>query len=124
MNKLNNKGQALVMFVCLIPVLILIIGIVVDTNKMVYEKSKLENINALAVTYYLNHIEEDDVTNKMVELIKKNDNSIENINIDKINKEIFIDKKVDSIFGNIIGIKEYNIVSIYTYRDNIIKRVK
>ncbi len=124
MNKLNNKGQALVMFVCLIPILILIIGIVVDTNKMVYEKSKLENINALAVTYYLNHIEEDDVTNKMVELIKKNDNSIENINIDKINKEIFIDKKVDSIFGNIIGIKEYNIVSTYTYRDNIIKRVK
>ncbi len=124
MNKLNNKGQVLVTFICMLPILIAIIGVVVDTNNMVYEKSKLESINVLATTYYKEHITDIDVTNKTVALIKKNDSNIININIDKINKKILLDKKIDSIFGKIIGIKEYEIVSIYTYQDDIIKRVK
>ena len=34
MNKLNNKGQSLVMFVCLLPMLLIIILLVVDYGRV------------------------------------------------------------------------------------------
>ena len=44
--KLNNKGQSLVMFVLLIPLLMLILVMVVDIGNMVNVKLELNNINS------------------------------------------------------------------------------
>lgn len=121
MNKLNNKGQALVMFVCLLPILIAVVGVVIDVSSMTISKNKLNNINKIAVSLFkdVNNSSED-----IINIIKINDENIKNIMINKEKKTVIIDKEINSIFGGIIGIKKYKIVSKYQFVDGKIKRIK
>ena len=57
MNKLNNKGQALVMFVVIIPIFLLIITLVYDMAGIIYEKNRLSNVAYMTVDYGLDNIE-------------------------------------------------------------------
>lgn len=124
MIRLNNKGQSLVMFICLLPILLLIVLAIVDVSRMVIEKNKLNNINYIAISYYSSHKEDDDVTERIISLIKRNDEDIINVRINKDKNTIYLDKKIDSTMGKIIGISEYEIVSEYSFTDDGIKRVK
>lgn len=124
MIRLNNKGQSLVMFICLLPILLLIVLAIVDVSRMVIEKNKLNNINYIAISYYSSHKEDDDVTERIISLVKRNDEDIINVKINKDKNTIYLDKKIDSTMGKIIGISEYEIVSEYSFADDGIKRVK
>ena len=124
MIRLNNKGQSLVMFICLLPILLLIVLAIVDVSRMVIEKNKLNNINNIAIWYYSNHKKDDDVTERIISLVKRNDENIINVRINKDKNTIYLDKKIDSTMGKIIGISEYEIVSEYSFTDDGIKRVK
>lgn len=124
MIRLNNKGQSLVMFICLLPILLLIVLAIVDVSRMVIEKNKLNNINNIAISYYSSHKEDDDVTERIISLVKRNDEDIINVRINKDKNTIYLDKKIDSTMGKIIGISEYEIVSEYSFADDGIKRVK
>ncbi len=124
MIRLNNKGQSLVMFICLLPILLLIVLAIVDVSRMVIEKNKLNNINYIAISYYSSHKEDDDVTERIISLVKRNDEDIINVRINKDKNTIYLDKKIDSTMGKIIGISEYEIVSEYSFTDDGIKRVK
>lgn len=124
MIRLNNKGQSLVMFICLLPILLLIVLAIVDVSRMVIEKNKLNNINYIAISYYSSHKEDDDVTERIISLVKRNDENIINVRINKDKNTIYLDKKIDSTMGKIIGISEYEIVSEYSFADDGIKRVK
>lgn len=124
MIRLNNKGQSLVMFICLLPILLLIVLAIVDVSRMVIEKNKLNNINYIAISYYSSHKEDDDVTERIISLVKRNDEDIINVRINKDKNTIYLDKKIDSTIGKIIGISEYEIVSEYSFADDGIKRVK
>ena len=83
MIRLNNKGQSLVMFICLLPILLLIVLAIVDVSRMVIEKNKLNNINYIAISYYSSHKEDDDVTERIISLVKRNDEDIINVRINK-----------------------------------------
>ena len=124
MIRLNNKGQSLVMFICLLPILLLIVLAIVDVSRMVIEKNKLNNINYIAISYYSSHKEDDDVTERIISLVKRNDEDIINVRKNKDKNTIYLDKKIDSTMGKIIGISEYEIVSEYSFADDGIKRVK
>lgn len=124
MIRLNNKGQSLVMFICLLPILLLIVLAIVDVSRMVIEKNKLNNINYIAISYYSSHKEDDDVTERIISLVKRNDEDIINVRINKDKNTIYLDKKIDSTMGKIIGISEYEIVCEYSFTDDGIKRVK
>ena len=124
MIRLNNKGQSLVMFICLLHILLLIVLAIVDVSRMVIEKNKLNNINYIAISYYSSHKEDDDVTERIISLVKRNDEDIINVRINKDKNTIYLDKKIDSTMGKIIGISEYEIVSEYSFTDDGIKRVK
>ena len=91
---------------------------------MVIEKNKLNNINYIAISYYSSHKEDDDVTERIISLVKRNDEDIINVRINKDKNTIYLDKKIDSTMGKIIGISEYEIVSEYSFADDGIKRVK
>ena len=124
MIRLNNKGQSLVMFICLLPILLLIVLAIVDVSRMVIEKNNFNNINYIAISYYSSHKEDDDVTERIISLVKRNDDDIINVRINKDKNTIYLDKKIDSTMGKIIGISEYEIVSEYSFADDGIKRVK
>lgn len=47
----NNKGQALVEFVIILPIIMMIIFIVIDFSNVFYQKNNLENVLNDVVTY-------------------------------------------------------------------------
>ena len=91
MNKLNNKGQSLAIFVIFVPVFIMIGTFVVDVSFAKYNERRLDN---------------------MVDLIYQNDSDIDSyeININNETKEISVtlSKSTKGFFGSIVGKEIYN----------------
>lgn len=126
---LNNKGQSLVMFILIIPILLGIMVLVIDIGNVIYYKNDIDNINKIVIDYGLSHIDDDNVLNDMRELGK--------LNNDKLSLEIkFVDMEfyssgsyyVDGVFSNIFNTRGYLVKSEYKGNiDNdkhIIKKIK
>ena len=97
---MNNKGQVLVVFIILIPILFMLIGIIFDVCYAAYEKGKIEN----NLKYILKTSLENDLSEyEIEELIDKNIDNIENYNISFDNNalSIYIDANVDGVFRNL-----------------------
>ena len=96
---LNNKGQSLVMFVMILPILLMIIMMVIDIGKMVQRREELDIINYILVDNGLDNIEINNLEDKLREILDKNDKSIDivKINIDKesLEVEVILRDKVD-----------------------------
>ncbi len=121
MNKLNNKGQSLVMFVVILPVIIMILMMVVDIGKMVNLKSELDNINYIAISYGLDNISDDDIQDKIRKLIYKNKLGIDEVKIEINDGEVDI-TLVDGI--DLILLKESNILRVRSSYRGIISDEK
>lgn len=106
---MNNKGQSLVTFILIFPVLFLIFVVVYDIGSMVLLKNELDNINYLVLDYGIDKKDTENVTEKIHDLIIKNKSNIDNINIDIKDDKLYITLE-DSIdtkisFGNIFNVK-------------------
>lgn len=113
---MNNKGQVLVIFIMILPVMLLGAACIVDSSYMLYQKNRLDNINydVLNSVKDKNNLTEEEVG----ELILLNDSKIVNddISIEFTNTkvdEITIENHVyvDSIFGKLIGFDKYKVSS-------------
>lgn len=105
---MNNKGQTLVLFVILLPLFIIIGAYMVDSGYILIEKNKLDGVLEIAKDAYL---EENLSCDEIKKLILKND-EIETINCDVSNGlELSLQTHIDSIFGQLIGYKDYEINS-------------
>ena len=82
MKKLNNKGQVLVCFVIMLPILLLAIALIVNLGIYGIEKRKVSNTVKDTIKYGLNHIDDDNVKDTMRGLIIQN---IDDINASDIN---------------------------------------
>lgn len=122
MLNLNNKGQTLVMFVILLPILLFILTLVYDVGNAIYEKDRLSNTNYMVVEYAIcNSLVSED---ELVELINKNDEDISDITIMMIDNSITIalTKDIKGIFGKMFG---FNLTSVKSeYKGNIIQGEK
>lgn len=104
MLRLNNKGQSLVMFIILLPILLLILTLVYDVGNAIYEKDRLSNTNYMVVDYALDNIDsidEDDLNT----LILKNDNNLDDISIMIIDNsvDISLKKNINGVFGKMFN---------------------
>lgn len=107
---MNNKGQVLVLFVLIIPLLLLGAAYIIDNTYISYNTNKLNQINSLVI--------KDAAINKMTveeikEYIAKNDKDIEIdlVLVDSNKIEINLKKNINSLFGNIIGKSSYTLTS-------------
>lgn len=106
---MNNKGQTLVIFIILLPMFLALCAFVIDVGLMTYENIKLKNTTKSVLNSVVdkNKINEDDIK----KLYQKNKINIDNIEI-IINDEIIQIKNqyfIDSLFGKILQIKEYEV---------------
>ncbi len=115
---MNNKGQSLVLFVIFIPLIIIMFVFVTDASRLYYEKNKLDNINSLIIENYF-----DKNDSEIERLIRKNDNDITNIEIDRKNNTIKLTKNIDVIIMGVLNKNRYEINSIYQYKENKLKKV-
>ena len=113
---LNKKGQTLIFFVVILPVLLFIFMFVIDLGYMNYEKTKLDNLAKECVSYKL-----DGKKNKeVIKFIRLNSNDVE---YDIYVNKVILRKKYSPIFLN-FNLKE--IKSVYVgYKSgnkNVIKK--
>lgn len=106
---MNNKGQTLVLFIIFIPILIMLAALIVDTGLIIRENTRLKATTKtiLQDVYYKENKNEDMIK----KLFKANNISIKNMVITISENKIRIknDYDIESMFGKIIGLKNYNI---------------
>ena len=105
---MNKKGQTLILFVILIPILVTITAVVVDVGTLEFTYQKLKGIvDASIKEYYLK-----DGKNSMENTLKYNDLSKELYEISESDNEVnvYLTYEMDSIFGRLINIPSYEII--------------
>lgn len=121
MNRLNNKGQTLIMFIILIPVTIMLMALIVDSSYLYIKKTKLENTTANIIENLYLKKDDENIIALVEELYNKNDIQTKKLKVDIQNDyfKISNEYKIDSIFGSIIGLKKYDVkVSLKGYYEN------
>lgn len=83
---LNNRGQSLVLFILIIPILLLIMVLVIDIGRVFNKKNEMDQVAELILDYYLekqvSHASEDLLDNE------DNDKVTQNKEDEDIRKEI------------------------------------
>lgn len=67
--KINNKGQALVTFILLLPIVTLLFILVIDLGLMGIQRRKISNVMKNTIEYGINHLSNE---RELKELIDKN----------------------------------------------------
>ena len=69
---LNNKGQSLVLFVVVLPILLLLLILVIDIGKVIVLKQELNNINEIVLDYGIDNISNEGIENELKNLVRLN----------------------------------------------------
>lgn len=104
---MNKKGQSLVLFIALLPIVIMLFAFVFDNALISIEKRKLNTIANSSIDYMEKGISIDNIS----KYVKDNDENIKIKKIDKDDKEIELEVVIDSYFGKILGFNNYRINS-------------
>lgn len=104
---MNKKGQTLILFVILIPVIITLLAIIVDVGILLNEYQRKRGIIETAINTYF----EENSVEKAQKILTLNEILLEKVKIKEENGEIWIfyDDEIDALFGKIIGLKSYPI---------------
>ena len=99
---MNNKGQSLTTFILIIPIILLVLGFIIDIGLMGIEKRKLSNTLEDVIEYGLKNKDEHKMKELLYENINKEDINKLDIKIDDKIK-IEIDVKYDGIFNKVLN---------------------
>ena len=115
---MNNKGQALAVFILLLPLIFLLIAIIYDLGSLSLEKQEIENEIKTSIKYGLNNTQDNDINAKINDMLNKNLDGIKIVTINDKTIRINVKDTKESIFPNIIKDK-YDINITYNgYIDN------
>ncbi len=111
---MNKKGQTLVIFIILVPLLFILGAFIVDNSMMVYKNLQLKNITKDIIKLNYNKKELDDREIKKIYI--KNDINTDDLTIKRQGGELSINIKYyeESIFGKLVNLKSYEISASIT----------
>ena len=115
MMKLNNKGQTLVMFIVIIPILISIMVLVIDLGSAFTKKQELNNVNKLVIEYGLDNLDQENLESDLTSYITMNAKDLSNVKVTVENNTINVTTKayIDGIISKALNIDGFEIVSTY-----------
>lgn len=95
------------LFIILLPLILGIGALVIDVGLQVQNKIKLVNVTKIAIMEAIDH----DSIYRVKDVLEKNEINVDNLEIKEIDNKINVknEYEIDSIFGNILGIKKYQI---------------
>ena len=101
---MNNKGQSLVIFIIIIPVIFIVFSFLYDYAYIINSQNKYENVTR---TILNSTLEED----KIVDLYSQNGYKVDDFKYKKENDKVYIQNsyKIKSVFGNIVNLKNYTV---------------
>ena len=105
---MNERGQVLVVFIIILPLILLVLSLIIDLGSLYNEKRMIDNNVKSALEYALDNVDDKNIKEKTTKLLNKNIDDIDTMEIIVDNKNITIrvDKKCESIFKT-TKIKEY-----------------
>lgn len=108
---MNHRGQTLVLFVLLLPVLLLVLGFLIDIGYLHIEKRKVDHAITNALEYGIEHRDSPTLESDIHKLLVLNLKTIEqsDIVIHEDNITISVTKKVDPIFPFLYKEKNFTI---------------
>lgn len=107
---MNKHGQTLVIFIVILPLILLFAALIIDVGLLVGEKIKVAGVtNDILMTY--DKTNEFDLEEEITKYYQNNHIILNELKINKTENSFEIEVKcsMKSIFGNIIGMKEYPI---------------
>ena len=101
---MNNKGQSLVIFIIIIPVIFIVFSFLYDYAYIINSQNKYENVTR---TILNSTLEED----KIVDLYRQHGYKVDDFKYKKENDKVYIQNsyKIKSVFGNIVNLKNYTV---------------
>ena len=101
---MNNKGQSLVIFIIIIPVIFIAFSFLYDYAYIINSQNKYENVTR---TILNSTLEED----KIVDLYRQNGYKVDDFKYKKENDKVYIQNsyRIKSVFGNIVNLKNYTV---------------
>lgn len=112
---LNNKGQSLILFVVVLPVLLLVLVLVIDIGRVIVVKQKLDNINTIVIDYGLEHLDKEGIEQELVKLVRLNGKDIDDVTLSIEDGKIYssLEESTKGIFSKIINISIFRVKSSY-----------
>lgn len=117
----NNKGQSLILFIIILPILLLILVLVVDVGRVFVLKQELNNINEIVLDYGLDNMDKIELIDELNNLVLLNNDDIDNIDISFLDNKIYIllEEDVKGLFSSLVDISFFSVKSSYVgYIDN------
>ncbi len=104
---MNNKGQTLIIFVILVPIIITMMALVVDVGILENKVLKTKNIVDVSIKEYFSK-ENEDVIAKTLE---ENNIPLDKLIVQKKENEVSVQVMYDmnSLFGKIVGLNKYTV---------------
>ncbi len=104
---MNKRGQTLIIFVMLIPIILTMAALVIDVGLLYYKKNEYVGIVEESIKEYFK--DEDILSAKKT--LTLNGVSLDDVEVSATDEKISVtlDTKVDSIFGKVIRINDYEI---------------
>ena len=111
---MNRKGQVLVAFVILLPLLFIVLALIIDLGNLYIEKRNVENNIKDALKYSLNNLEDSTLETKIRNQLNLNIDNVSFLKIEINDKiiEIKLKKNIKGIFTSVLN-KSYTISSYY-----------
>lgn len=112
--RLNNRGQSLVAFILIIPIILLVLVFVYDISGALYEKNRLSNTNYLAIDYALDNLDAID-ENDIISYILNNSSNLSGMEVVIKDNVVTIElqKRINGVFGKNINLELIEVRSKY-----------
>lgn len=98
---LNSKGQSLVVFVVLLPILLLFMAFIFELGNITYLKNKYENEIKSTIEYGLKHQEDENLKSKLNRLLDENLEGNKEISITENSIEIHVTHNPNGIYSEL-----------------------
>lgn len=113
---MNNKGQSLVIFVLVLPLIMFIIAGIVEIGRLSIVKAEYEGSITDAINYGLDNLDRDDVKEKIGQLINSNIKGTVEVEVSNENIEVHVTNSLEGLFSKLF--KSYYDINL-TYKGYI-----
>ena len=115
---MGNKGQSLVIFVLILPVLLLLFALVWEVGNLSVTINRYETEIKDTIEYGLNHSDDDNLENVLTDLLKTNIDGDINVKINNKVITVRVKKRYDAIFNKLFN-HRFDIDLVYNgYKEN------
>ena len=104
---MNNRGQSLIMFVLVLPLIVLLIAFIIDSSLVIVEKNKIDGI----ITSNMEEALEKEIKDeeKIKVSIKKNENMDVLVSIVEDELRVIAKSNKQSVFGKLLNFNYYKL---------------